>query len=123
MTEKLNEIKKQLLQREGIKVVQYSDTSFGVFRKNKLTQKTEEIAWIRLEKGKIAIVCSKTERKLAENLGFASLHNNTSDHIAGYIVESTGTDTVYENISSDTTTATKQLSQQSILTSNNKKKT
>ncbi len=80
--DKFQEIKERILKETQFVVVPYSSSSIGVFRKNKLTRKSEEIAWIRRENGKIVVIFPPHERKFVESLGFGNVREASFTHLA-----------------------------------------
>ena len=87
--DKFQEIKERILKETQFVVVPYSNSSIGVFRKNKLTRKSEEIAWIRRENGKVVVIFPPHERKFVENLGFTNVREASFTHLAAEMQEET----------------------------------
>jgi len=85
--DKFQEIKERILKETQFVVVPYSDFSIGVFRKNKLTRKSEEIAWIRRENGKIVVIFPPNEQKFIKSLGFSNVREASFTHLAAEMQE------------------------------------
>lgn len=78
-------LEEKLKQKPYIKIVHYSSESIGVYSYNKLTKRTQEIAWIRHEGNKIVIVVDEKEKQLAKELGFENLHKSSFSSLSGHI--------------------------------------